>query len=375
MCAFAQRVAAFLLLACLLQVTSANAADQAVAPTPLAAITDLSQEAQSKVDASIRAFEKRSAPAATRDAGDLGWDCLAAIALVEAGDKQAATQLRAISKVLSDKVLRRGTAPAGWPYQGTSANSCPNGGLDAFGDGTCNGPDTVYSFQTGLGIACLAKAGALLNDRDLITTASQVMDYWQGFMLADKPCKDCAYYLYSDNPNDRGRYVRNVNLFMAFGAAALASATGDKTQATRARQVIASELNETASGNMGYLGRLDRQWIAKRAEASQNIENHAAAMAVLADQIGVYAALPEARKHGQQLWQEWAMCDNKRCQVADCKVWGGDPLRCQATLTAAHCAFRSVDPRARAKCEEYLTRVKILPTFGIWSVVAGGRSN
>ncbi len=69
------------------------------------------------------------------------------------------------------------------------------------------------------------------------------------------------------------------------------------------------------------------------------------------------------------------MCDNKRCQVADCKVWGGDPLRCQATLTAAHCAFRSVDPRARAKCEEYLTRVKILPTFGIWSVVAGGRSN
>lgn len=372
------RVAALLVFACALHCVPVRAADlSATAPAPasLAAIADLSPQARRVVDASIDTYVKRGDPAPTRDAGDLGWDCLAAIALVEAGDERATAPLRAIAKRLSQKVVQRGSALAGWRYEGTSTASCPDGGLRTFANATCNAPDTVYSFQTGLGVACLAKAGALLGDRELIATASRIMDYWQRFTLPETPCKDCAYYLYSDNPNDRGRYVRNVNLFMGFGAAALGSATGDKAQTRRARQVIASDLDESASANKGYLGRLDPQWIAKPADASQNIENHAAAMAVIADQIGVYAGLPDARRHGLTLWRDWATCDNKRCRLADCKVWGGDPARCQATLTAAHCAFRTADPRARASCEEYLLRAKTLPSFGIWSVVAGGRAN
>ncbi|HRD87080.1 MAG TPA: hypothetical protein PK752_02295 [Accumulibacter sp.] len=337
-----------------------------------AAVSDLPGVAQSKVAASIKGVVSSPRAMASRDAADLGWDCLAAAAVLEAGSKPTGAKLLAIAQLLTDKVVRSKGAIKGWAYEGKSPDSCPNGGLDAFGDGTCNTADTVYSFQTGLGIACLARAGALLGNKEFLTVAGQILSYWQQYTLAAVPCTGCVYYLYSDSSNDSGRYVRNVNVFMAYGAAVLGAAAGDPAATHLARQAMRSELDERRVGNEGYLGRLDPQWLAKKADASQNIENHAAAVAVLSDQIGVLLGSKEFRDHGLGVWEKWAACDNKRCRAATCKFWGGDASKCQATLTAAHCAFRKKAPLASSQCGEYLSRVGSLPSFGLWSVMVGG---
>lgn len=366
-----------LALAAMFWVNCTLAADETPAKAEdfhLTAISDLPGPSQSKVMASVKGVVNNARSMENRDAGDLGWDCLAVAALLEAGDKQAATKLRATAQLLADTAVGSKDAIKGWRYEGKSRDSCPNGGLDAFGDGTCNAPDTVYSFQTGLGIACLAKAGALLGNKGFLTMAGQALSYWQQYTLAAVPCTGCAYYLYSDDPNDSGRYVRNVNVFMAYGAAVLGAAAGDPAATQLASRAMRSELDERRAGNEGYLGRLDPQWKSKQADASQNIENHAAAMAVLSDQIGVLLASKEIRDHALGVWEKWATCDNKRCRAATCKFWGGDASKCQATLTAAHCAFRKKSLLAGSQCSEYLSRASSLPSFGIWSVIVGGTS-
>lgn len=332
---------------------------------------DLPTDLQSKVQASVVGFLDSRAATEPRDAGDLGWDCLAASALADAGVADAGKRLVAIADRLVAAAIPGKQGIAGWTYVGKSANSCPNGGLDAFGDGTCNLNTTTYSFQTGLGIACLAKAGKFGARPDLLAKAQEALNYWSSFAVRGTPCSDCISFLYSDHPNDRGRFVRNVNIFMGYGAAVLGAASGNPTDLGVAKQVMRADIREREAGNMGYLGMADPQWVAKQAEASQNIENHAAAMAALIHEIGGKLDGAAERAHGKAIWQEWATCDNKRCKTADCKVWGGDAARCQATLTAAHCMFRKVDPRADAQCREYLSRVKLIPSFGIWSIVAG----
>ncbi|MER2515706.1 MAG: hypothetical protein ABTR92_04740 [Candidatus Accumulibacter phosphatis] len=339
-----------------------------------AAVSDLPGVAQSKVVAFIKGFLNSTRSMANRDAGDLGWDCLAAAALLEAGDKRAGAKLRATAQLLADTAVRSKGVIKGWRYQGKSPDSCPHGGLDAFGDGTCNTPNTVYSFQTGLGIACLATAGDFLGNKEFLTMAGQVLSFWQQYTLAAVPCTGCAYYLYSDHSNDSGRYVRNINVFMAYGAAVLGIAASDPAATQLARRAMRSELDERRAGNEGYLGRLDPQWISKQADASQNVENHAAAMAVLSDQIGVLLASKEFRDHGLGVWEKWATCDNKRCRTANCRFWGGDASKCQATLTAAHCAFRKKSPLASSQCGEYLSRASSLPPFGLWATIVGGTS-
>lgn len=351
----------------------ASAADEATpAQYSIPALADLPADAQAVVQTSIRSFLRSTASLAKRDAGDLGWDCMAAGALADAGVPGAGQKLQAIADQLMSKTIAAGSGFAGWGYEGRSANSCPDGGLDAFGDGTCNSPTTAYSFQTGMGIACLAKAGKALGRADYLARAQDILNYWNAFSISGKPCPDCLYYWYSDNSNDRGRFVRNVNIFMGFGAAMLGSANGQQGDIAIANKVMRADIGESRAGNRGYLGADDPQWLAKPQEASQNIENHAAAMAVAIDQAGAVLGSVTDRAHAKSIWAEWATCDNKRCQIAQCNVYGGDATRCQATLTSAHCAFRRVDPRADAQCRAYLSRVKLVPTFGIWATLVGG---
>ena len=337
----------------------------------IAAIADLPSAEQGKVDASIKSFLNNKTPTANRDAGQLSWDCFAAIALYENGVNQAKQKLLSIAQQLADDAVRAGDNVIGWRYEAKSGDTCPDGGLDAFGDGTCNGKNTVYSFQTGLGMACLAKAGALLGQKDYIAKASQILSYWQKYTLP-KPCDDCVYYLYSDNPNDQGRYVRNVNVFMAYGAAMLGKVSGDQNATNLARQSMRADMDERLNGNEGYLGRLDPEWKANREKGAQNIENHAAAMAVVTDLMGSLDDTREFHEHGLALWDKWANCDNSRCRATSCSVWGGDASKCQATLTAAHCAFRKTNSLANSQCDEYLSRAGSVPSFGLWSVIVGG---
>ena len=335
-----------------------------------AIVADLPAEVQARVGASIDATLQSTSVAKDRSANDLGWDCLAATELAAAGDARAAARLRLIVPgLLRNMVASASGGPMGWTASISDARRCPAGGYDAFGDGSCNAPNTVYAFQTGLGIACLARASVPLRDPKLLQTASQVLSSWQVLALPKAPCAHCLYFPTSSSANDAGRYVRNMNVFMAFGAASL-GATGDAPAMQLARSAMASELAEQARGNKGYLGVLDPQWIRSKTEADR-IENHAASIAVLSRQMAALTGDAAFERHALAVWQDWAFCANDRCRNAACSYWAADPARCQATHTAAHCAFRNADPRARALCQQYLAKVPGVGSFGLWAVGVG----
>lgn len=354
-----------------LALTCAWLAAQPALAQPIAAMfADLPAGAQERVGASVDAMLKSKSVAKDRSANELGWDCLAATELAAAGDARAAARLRIIvDKLQGDLVKSAQGKPLGWTATIVDKH-CPGGGYDAFQDRSCNPPDTTYAFQTGLGIACFARASKPLGDPALLATARQVLAAWQSFLLPQSLCRDCLYFQTSSSPNDAGRYVRNMNVFMAFGAASVGAA-GDAEAMQVARRAMASELAESARGNQGYLGVLDPQWIRSKPDESQRIENHAASVAVLAQQMGALTEDPKVQAHAKKVWREWATCDNERCRSATCSYWAADPARCQATQTAAHCAFRSVDARARELCQQYLDKIPAVGSFGVWALGVG----
>jgi len=335
-------------------------------------LSDLTDEPRHKALQSIDAFFRDRKPIPDRSANDLGWDCLAATALLDQGNDGVSANVQSIADQLAANVIlsKKDSKPIGW---GASIQDqrCPEGGYDAFGDGTCNSKDTTYAFQTGLGIACLAKASVALNDPKLLGIAKNVLDHWQTYILSKALCDGCIYFAPSDNQNDNGRYVRNMNVFMALGAATLGQATHNKAFIKIASQAMQSEIAERNSGNRGYLGKLDPQWLIKASE-SDRIENHSAAVAVLSLEIGRLLDSDEITSHGLAVWRDWATCDNERCRKANCKYWAGNADQCQATHTAAHCAFRFGSPLASTQCQRYLKETKRVPSFGIWAVLLGG---
>ncbi len=346
------------------------AAQPALAQSVSPAFADLPGAAQERVGASIDAMLASKSVAKDRSANDLGWDCLAATELAARGDPRAVARLRlVVSELQSDLIKSAQGKPLGWTATIVDKR-CPAGGYDAFQDRSCNPPDTVYAFQSGLGIACLARASKPLGDPALLGTARQVLAAWQSFLLPQPLCRDCLYFQTSSSLNDAGRFVRNMNVFMAFGAASLGAA-GDAEAMQIGRRAMASELAESARGNQGYLGALDPQWVSSKQEADR-IENHAASVAVLSMQMGALMGDAKVEQHAKKVWREWATCDNERCRSATCSYWAADPARCQATQTAAHCAFRGIDPLARESCQQYLDRVPAVGSFGIWALGVGG---
>jgi len=308
---------------------------------------------------------------AGRSANELGWDCLAAVALAKQGDARGKTRARIIAdQLMRDVVTSSDGKPLGWTAT-INDKRCPQGGYDAFGDGSCNPPNTVYAFQTGLATACLASASKLLDDPALLSTAKAVFAAWRPYLIPATPCPDCAYFAMSNDRNDAGRYVRNMSLFMALAGASLGAA-GDVQAGQLARRLMASDIAETAHGNKGYLGYMDPAFKKNPGLESDRIENHAAAVAVVSAWIGDLLDSPEYREHGLRILREWATCDNDRCRTGTCNYWAGDPARCQATHTAAYCAFRSVDPMARQRCNEYLERIPAIGSFGQVAVAMGG---
>jgi hypothetical protein len=333
---------------------------------------DLDSQRRGKVEAEVARFLAPS-KVDDRSANNLGWDCLAAVGLARAGRSGAGARLEAIAKALvAQAVIDPATKRArGWRATLTSAR-CTNGGYDAFGDGTCNAPDTTYAFQTGLAIACLAQASDVARRPEWRTPAGEAMDHWRERRLPGSVCDGCVTFAASDSAHDAGRYVRNMNLFMAFGAAQSGSIWGERSLVELARNAARADVAEREAGNRGYLGRLDPQWKARATERDR-IENHSAAVAVLALEIGRTMSAGDALvQHAATVWRDWAGCDNDRCRTAGCGYWAGDARRCQATFTAAHCAFRPVDPRAAEQCRIYLDQARRLPSFAIWALILGG---
>lgn len=328
---------------------------------------DLSGTQQQKVSSSIDKQLASTGVRSDRSANDLGWDCLAAVAMGERGDVRGKTRARIIADALMRDVIKSADGrPLGWPTE-VKDKRCPQGGYDAFGDGTCNPPNTVYAFQTGLATACLASTSKLVGDPALLETARAVFAAWRPYLMSATPCPDCAYFQMSNNANDAGRYVRNMNVFMALAGASLGAA-GDAQAGQLSRRLMASDLAETAHGNKGYLGYMDPGYKKDPGLESDRIENHAASVAIVSALIGDLLGEPAFRQHGLRIWREWATCDNDRCKTSTCNYWAGDPGRCQATQTAAYCAFRSADPMARERCNQYLDKVAAVGSFGVLAI-------
>jgi len=334
-----------------------------------ASIADLSPTAQAKLTSSIKGF-LRPKPIEGLSAGDLGWQCQAALTLAELNAEGATGRLTAAAEGLVAKAERaRSTGKAiGWSAL-EEKGPCVPAGPGAKGPAACASGATVYGFQSGLGIACLAAAGTKLARPEITATARDIMAYWNKHRMTKAPCKDCIYFAMSDSAADQERYVRNMNLFVAFGASELGKAGKDPEMLAIARNTMRADMWERENGNRGYLGKLDPIWIARASEADR-IENHAAFTALLIDGVGKTLKDPAIDRHALTFWRDWATCDNARCKTAGCKYWAGDPGVCQATATSVHCAFRFRDDNARRLCERYLAETKAVGSVGLWAALS-----
>jgi hypothetical protein len=334
------------------------------------AFSDLPETTRASVQAYARRFLADLRPQLKRSANELGYDCLAAVALERAGvTGGTARALRSVADLQASAMLRRGGALA-WRATSNAAQEakCGPGGWESFG--VCNGPDTAYGFQSGLAIACLSETGALTHDDSLLALAKRSFHYWDLFRGPVPGCSGCLYYWESDKPAAKNRYVRNLSLFLGFAAASVALRTGDKELASVAHEVVKSDIWEESKGNHGYLGRLDP--LSKRPGEAERIENHAAAVSLLLEGIGRAVDMPGARAAGLAVWKEWATCSNKQCLANNCSYWGADPSRCAVTVTPTHCAFRARDKLADTMCLAALDNAKSLSPFAILAVIMGG---
>lgn len=328
------------------------------------AIADLPLAAQSKITNSVRGFLRYDV-SNRRSANDLGWDCLASAALVELNVENAKQRLiNTANEIVRSAVESRQTKePIGWTSAREKSGLCLG---DA--ENICSGDRTVYAFQSGLGIACLAKAGQLLKKQEFTEIAEKVMGYWSNLLRPKAPCGDCSYFASSDSARHAERYVRNMNIFMAFGAQELARSNGNSELGLLAAKAAASDIAERTQGNRGYLGRHDPLWISRASEA-ERIENHSAAMATLLLWMARQNRDQNLERHAVAVYRDWATCKNERCQKAGCHYWAGEPAMCQATQTAAHCAFRLSDELAKQQCISLLNHISTLNSFGLWSVL------
>jgi hypothetical protein len=339
------------------------------AATLAEAIADLPPAAQAKVQASVRSFVAAKLDA-DRSANNLAWDCLAVARMVELGVAGARERLEAVAgELLADAVRSRKTGrPIGWSTIADRQVTCVPVRAGTPTARGCEGDATVYAFQSGLGVACLSRAGALLPRAAFLDTGRAVMAYWIVLQQPDSPCRDCIYFATSDSAADGERYVRNMNLFMAFGAGELGRATDDQALLQAARQALRSDVVERKAGNKGYLGRLDPIWSTRPGETDR-IENHSASMALLLADMTRAIGGHDAQQQAETVYADWAHCVNERCRNAGCRYWAGDARRCQGTATAAHCAFRRLDDRARTQCETFVERVPRLSGYALWSLL------
>ena len=214
-------------------------------------------------------FEAKFTPLTTlTEPASVGYHCLAAASALRRARAGAGFSAPFVSK------LEAATKAAGAALVANASTWGGDGwGLDkswdAFGDGTTNGAATVYAFQTGLAIWCLAEAGDVLSDPTLRALSRKAMDayrttafvpYGKGYPI---DCTTCGYFFYSRDPNDRGRFVKNTNIEMAVAALVVDLRFGDATGKTAGAAATSSQYGEIVSySNYGYLGRYDKAYVA-----------------------------------------------------------------------------------------------------------------
>lgn len=230
-----------------------------------------------------------------------------------------------------------------WPRRPLHRSCAEQGAADSFGTGRCNPPLTEYAFQTGLAAMCLARTTLLTGDETYSQIARRaVLD---ALPNGETPpgCKHCFYFMYSLERNDRGRFVRNVNVLMGAAAAWSWKATGDQQLLDVALRVVDTERWEDEAGNRGYFGIGDPQFRSAPQRESQRIENHVPWVAKGLLDIGRLTATQSAVALGRKAQWSWQHCKSAWTCERGCAIVGSDPERCSESATFSPCFWKNDD--------------------------------
>lgn len=311
--------------------------------------------------------ELRAAPA--YDPLAIAYDCLAAISLVSLGKVTLTQRAKTSADLLISTSKVDDGGRSGWPYtqrETDKAVLCRKAGsIDAFGDGTCNPPETPYMIQTGYAVACLAQLYVVTSDAKYLSVAKKAIDDSWGLGTTLSGCNDCFYYWYSYHSNDQGRFVRNTNLIMGLGIAWMYVATGDTKYRDRALAIARAESREIKSGNFGYFGIDDTRYQANAKLESERIENHIPHQVKALKDIGALLENHQALEDSKVMLDAFLNCRNKRCRPDNCKAWAA-PLSCKATATIAPCILADRGEPYQSRCEAVLNALPRLNAFQIF---------
>jgi hypothetical protein len=349
-------------------VLPASDAEAYVARKSAILASNLSPEAQQLVRSSIETQLRAADKAEGRPANALAVDCLMAAELVAQGDARFTPYLqkRVDALLRLSSLTEAGGAVWSRRKEDNDLKRCPAGGVDSFGDGTCDPPGTPYTFQSGLALACLGRAAEALQKPELRQTGNGALPYWVRQASSPAECDNCLYFPYSGNPADRNRYVRNTNVYLSLGAGAVARNEKDWSLVNRS---LAAEAFERRSGNKGYLSALDPQW--QKPSEKDRTEDHMAGMAAALLSLHNMRSNPEALSLARWNYKTWAECSNDRCSQNRCGYWSGNPQQCKTSATFVHCMFRQIDPAAKRLCELAISRSEKLNSSELLFILAG----
>jgi hypothetical protein len=329
-----------------------------------------------KVMTSIGGALSRFDPADAIPAGT-GLQCLADLQAAKAGDSDALRNATEVADWLVDHSEPLHNGVYGWTLppierETRKARACgAPGGHATFDSGTCNAPGTVYTYHTGLALTCLAKMYQITHNEKYLTVGRNVANSSWNEGAQPPGCNNCFFYWYSYDKNDVGRYVRNANVLMGMGMAALYQATNDPRYRERAQEIANTERAEVAAGNFGYFGIADERQQQDPQGEHWRIENHLPYVAMGLSEIGRALNEPSAIADADAIMKQWINCSNAICGRRTCAQWGANYDSCMVSQTAAPCFFLRDDPFFQQRCQGYLDRASGLNPYQIWSVLHG----
>lgn len=329
---------------------------------------DLSPAVRQYLTAVAESLVKDPAITADREIDSIAEQCLTAAELLARGDKSMTPALQQAAAAVAARTLDPQTPAWGRRAIDNPGTPCTDGGLVSFG--TCDPVGTSYAFQSGLAMACLARASKLMGSATYGTLSSRAFDYWTRLSSTPPLCRGCRYFQYSDAAAAKARFVRNTNLFMALPFAVAQGRRGFTPRPVA--EVLLAEGWERSERNHGYYSALDPQWRgAAHADEIENIDSHTGLMASVTKGIYEMTGNPYAATLALAQYQTWAGCTSSLCQREGCAHWGGDATQCLATVTYVHCAFRQASDAARASCNQLLRRTSSMSLLELLLVISG----
>lgn len=300
----------------------------------------------------------------------LAQDCLGALALHRSGESQAFARAVVDAEKLLDLKTQDATGHLGWPYVQAltpAAQKCgAPGSLDAFGDKTCNPPETPYMIQTGYAVACLAQVAEIAHDQKYLDVATTAIEDSWNLGVENATCPSSFDYRYSYHDNDAGRFVRNTNAIMGIGLVWLFDVTANPKYRKRALSIAKSEHCELAAGNLGYFGKADPRYLAAPQTEARRIENHIPHQVKFLQLVATKLHAPDALQDARALLKAFLTCTEPHCRPNNCASWAV-PSACRSSQNIAPCMDLG-DSQWQQACSAARARFSILSGFQLFLV-------